>query len=170
MQQAVIWRGGTLASKGYSQGMTDQSLPPAARWLGYAGLMPQAIALLLALSGSEWGFVALAGGFAYGALIFSFLGGVWWGQALSAGRAGAATFVAAVLPSLIALALFLPWTLGYAWPGPSLLWLGLFIGLSPLVDRRLELSGSAFMRLRIHLSVGLGVLTILLGIVALQRV
>ena len=150
--------------------MTEQSLPPEARWLGYAGLLPQALALLLSLSSNEWGFVALAGGFAYGALIFSFLGGVWWGQALAGERVGAGTFVAAVLPSLIALALFLPWTFGYAWPGPSLLWLGLFIGISPLIDRRLDLSGSAFMRLRIHLSVGLGVLTILLGIVALQRV
>lgn len=150
--------------------MNDQSLPPAARWLGYAGLLPQAIALVLALTQDEWGFVALAGGFAYAALIFSFLGGVWWGQALAAGRAGAGTFTVAVLPSLIALALFLPWTLGHPWPGPSLLWLGFFIGLSPLVDRRLGLSGSDFMRLRIHLSVGLGALTILLGVVALQRV
>ena len=150
--------------------MTDKSLPPAARWLGYAGLLPQAIALALSLTGDEWGFVALAGGFAYGALIFSFLGGVWWGQALAAGRGSTGIFVVAVLPSLIALALFLPWTLGQSWPGPSLLWLGFLIGLSPLIDRRLGLGGSEFMRLRIHLSVGLAVLTILLGIVALQRV
>ena len=150
--------------------MENFTLPKAALVLGYAGLFPQAIALALALSGGEWGFVALAGGFAYAALIFSFLGGVWWGQALAAERTSIGTFIVAVLPSLVGLALFLPWTLGHPWPGPSLLWLGFFIGLSPLVDRRLQLSGPDFMRLRIHLSVGLGVLTMLLGAVALQRV
>lgn len=150
--------------------MTDTKLPEAAKWLGYAGLLPQLIAVILALRTEELGFVAMAGGFAYAALIFSFLGGVWWGQALSAGRASAGTFLVAVLPSLVALALFLPWTFGQQWPGPSLLWLGLLIGISPLIDRQLGLSGQEFMRLRVHLSVGLGALTILLGIIALQRV
>ncbi|XUU60380.1 DUF3429 domain-containing protein [Erythrobacter sp. HA6-11] len=138
--------------------------------LGYAGLIPQAIALALALSGGEWGFVAIAGGFAYAALIFSFLGGVWWGQALALGEAGAKPFLFAVAPSLMALALFLPWTVGWEWPGPALLYLGLFIGLSPLVDRTLSFADRAFMRLRLHLSVGLGILTIALGIAAIQTV
>ncbi len=138
--------------------------------LGYAGLLPQAIALALALSGGEWAYVAIAGGFGYAALIFSFLGGVWWGQALVSGHATAGPFVAAVSPSLIALALFLPWTFGWDWPGPSLLYLGVFIGLSPLVDRTLGLADHAFMRLRLHLSIGLGALTILLGFVAMQIV
>lgn len=132
--------------------------------LGYAGLLPQALALLLAINGGEFGYVALAGGFAYAALIFSFLGGVWWGQALSCGTANAKTYLIAVLPSLIALALFMPWTFGWSWPGPSLMILGLLLGLSPLVDRMLGLSDKAFMRLRIQLSLGLGILTILLGV------
>lgn len=148
----------------------SRSLDTAPLALGYAGLLPQAIALALALSGGEWGFVAIAGGFAYAALIFSFLGGVWWGQALGHGKEGAKPFFFAVAPSLIALALFLPWTFGWEWPGPALLYLGLFIGLSPLVDRMLGFADRAFMRLRIHLSVGLGILTIALGIVAIQTV
>ncbi len=86
----------------------DHLLTPAARWLGYAGLLPQAIAIGLALHGGEAAYIALAGGFAYAALIFSFLGGVWWGQALASREAGAGTYILAVLPSLIGLALFLP--------------------------------------------------------------
>ncbi|WP_394728384.1 DUF3429 domain-containing protein [Altererythrobacter sp. GH1-8] len=148
---------------------SDQSsLTAAPLALGYAGLLPQLIALGLVVMGGEWGYVAMAGGFAYGALIFSFLGGVWWGQAIADGQGGAKFFVAAVLPSLIALALFLPWTFGWEWPGPALIYLGLFIGLSPLVDNWLGLADRAFMRLRIHLSLGLGLLTILLGVVTLR--
>jgi len=40
------------------------------------------------------------------------------------------------------------------------------IALSPLVDRALGFAKPDFIRLRIHLSVGLGVLTIILGFVA----
>jgi hypothetical protein len=148
----------------------SQTFSDWARWLGYAGLLPQAIALWLALKGGPSGFVALAGGFAYAAAIFSFLGGVWWGQALANGRAGAGAFIVAVMPSLIAVAAFLPWTFGWSWPGPALIVLGLLIGLSWLVDRQLEFANRAFMRLRLHLSVGLGALTIALGLVAEQTV
>lgn len=159
---------------GFDANMNDKfdtpGLGTSALALGYAGLLPQAIALALALSGGEWGYIALAGGFAYAALIFSFLGGVWWGQALANKQASAKPFLFAVSPSLIALALFLPWTFGWQWPGPALLYLGVFIGLSPLVDRALGFADRAFMRLRIHLSLGLGMLTILLGVVALQTV
>lgn len=142
------------------------SLTPASRWLGYAGLLPQIICLGLALSGHDYGYTALAGGFAYAAAIFSFLGGVWWGQAIASGRGGAGAYVVAVMPSLLAVALFLPWTVGWDWPGPALMYLGALILASPLVDRRLGYAARDFMRLRIQLSVGLGVLTILLGIAA----
>ncbi|MDJ0643313.1 MAG: DUF3429 domain-containing protein, partial [Erythrobacter sp.] len=67
----------------------ETSLTTAARWLGYAGLLPQIVCVTLATSGHEFGYTALAGGFAYAAAIFSFLGGVWWGQALANGKAGA---------------------------------------------------------------------------------
>ncbi len=135
--------------------------------LGYAGLLPQLVAVLLYWHGGEWGWIALAGGFAYAALIFSFLGGVWWGQALASPTAPNWVYAVAVLPSLIGLGLFIPWTLGWAWPEPSLLWLGLILMASPLVDRALGLGSKSWMRLRWHLSLGLGLLTLVLGIMGL---
>jgi hypothetical protein len=143
------------------------SLSPAARALGYAGLLPQIICMALILTGHEWRYSALAGGFAYAAAIFSFLGGVWWGQAVSHGRAATGgAYVLAVLPSLVAVALFLPWTFGWDWPGPALLYLGALILLSPLIDRALAFADPGFLRLRWHLSIGLGGLTIGLGLLA----
>jgi hypothetical protein len=150
--------------------MDSPSLSRTSLALGYAGLLPQFIALALAWQGGEWGFVALAGGFAYAALIFSFLGGVWWGQALASTQASAGAFVVSVLPSLISLALFLPWTFGWEWPGPALLYLGALIAISPAVDRKLGFADAAFIRLRWHLSLGLGVATIMLGFIAMERV
>jgi hypothetical protein len=142
------------------------SLTPAARWLGYAGLLPQALCVALAASGHEYSYTALAGGFAYAAAIFSFLGGVWWGQALATGRGGAGAYAIAVLPSLVSVALFLPWSLGWDWPAPALMYLGALIALSPLVDRALGCAARDFFALRVQLSVGLGVLTIVLGFIA----
>jgi len=144
------------------------SLSPVARALGYAGLLPQAICLTLILMGHEWRYSALAGGYAYAAAIFSFLGGVWWGQALQSGRATAGAYVLAVMPSLLAVALFLPWTFGWEWPGPAMLYLGALILLSPLVDRALGFAQPDFLRMRWHLSLGLGGLTITVGILAGQ--
>lgn len=146
------------------------TLAPAARVLGYAGLLPQIICLGLVLMGHEWRYSALAGGFAYAAAIFSFLGGVWWGQALQSASAerpaSTGAYVLAVMPSLLAVALFLPWTFGWEWPGPALLYLGALIALSPLVDRALGFAQADFMQLRWHLSLGLGGLTIILGLTA----
>ncbi|MBV7267261.1 DUF3429 domain-containing protein [Erythrobacter ani] len=144
----------------------NTTLTPASRWLGYAGLLPQIICVALAVSGHEYRFSALAGGFAYAAAIFSFLGGVWWGQAIASGKGGAGAYLVAVAPSLLAVALFLPWSFGWEWPGPALIYLGTLIMVSPLVDRALGIAAKDFMRLRVQLSVGLGVLTILLGFVA----
>ncbi|MCL9982677.1 MAG: DUF3429 domain-containing protein [Erythrobacter sp.] len=142
------------------------SLSPAARALGYAGLLPQVICIAMLLTGHEWRYAALAGGFAYAAAIFSFLGGVWWGQAVQSGRATTGAYLVAVLPSLIAVALFLPWSFGWEWPGPALLYLGALIALSPLIDRALGFAQGDFLRLRWHLSLGLGSLTIALGLLA----
>lgn len=142
------------------------SLSAAARALGYAGLLPQILCLALVLAGHEWRFAALAGGFAYPAAIFSFLGGVWWGQAVQSGRATTGAYVLAVMPSLIAVALFLPWSFGWDWPGPALLYLGALILASPLVDRALGFAAHDFLKLRWQLSLGLGTLTIALGLLA----
>lgn len=146
------------------------SLDKTARALGYAGLLPQILCLAMVLIGHEWRYSALGGGFAYAAAIFSFLGGVWWGQAVQSGRATAGAYVLAVLPSLVAVALFLPWTFGWEWPGPALLYLGALIGLSPMIDRALGFAAPDFLRLRWHLSLGLGSLTIALGLLSRQVV
>lgn len=134
--------------------------------LGYAGLLPQILCLAMILAGHEWRYAALAGGFAYAAAIFSFLGGVWWGQAVQSGRGTARAYLVSVLPSLLAVALFLPWTFGWEWPGPALLYLGALILLSPVIDRALGFAPGDFLRLRLHLSIGLGSLTIALGLLS----
>ena len=150
------------------QPAAGHSVPPLARWLGYAGLLPQLAAVALVVSDSAWKWIALAASFAYAALIFSFLGGVWWGQVLQTPSAPRWWYGVAVLPSLIGLALFLPWTVGADWPGPSLLWLGLCIVLSPLVDRQLGLGDATWMRLRWRLSLGLGGLSLVLALLAME--
>lgn len=153
---------------------TPASLSSAARALGYAGLLPQVICVGMVITGHEWRYSALAGGFAYAAAIFSFLGGVWWGQAVqsarSSGPATTGAYVLAVMPSLLAVALFLPWTFGWEWPGPALMYLGALIMGSPMIDRALGYARGDFLRLRWHLSLGLGALTIALGLVAGQVV
>ncbi|MEE4154337.1 MAG: DUF3429 domain-containing protein [Erythrobacter sp.] len=141
------------------------SLTAASRLLGYSGLLPQVICVALVATDSEYRFTALFMGFVYATMIFSFLGGVWWGQAISGGRqARAQVYVLAVLPSLIGAALFFPLNIGWEWPGPALLYLGAFIALSPMIDRALGYARPDFMRLRWQLSLGLGGLTILLGV------
>ena len=80
---------------------TDPSLSPAARLFGYAGLLPQILCLTIAGLRLEYEYIALACGFAYAAAIFSFLGGVWWGQAISSGKARADAYLLSVLPSLL---------------------------------------------------------------------
>lgn len=146
------------------------SLTKTARVLGYAGLLPQILCVGLLAIGHEWRYAALAGGFAYAAAIFSFLGGVWWGQSLAGARARepatGGAYVLAVMPSLLAVALFLPWSFGWEWPGPALLYLGALILGSPLIDRALGYARADFLQLRWHLSIGLGVLTIVLGFLA----
>lgn len=154
-----------------------KDIPAAPRLLGFAGLLPQVTCLLAVLfGGAEWRFAALAIAWGYAALIFSFLGGLWWGLAAGATARGgepgghaapAWIYVAAVLPSLVALVTFLPWIWGMEWPGPSLMLLGLCLAASPLVDRKLAgIAPEWWMPLRWTLSLGLGGLTLVLGILA----
>lgn len=147
--------------------MTKQpaSIPAPARWLGYAGLLPQlAVVGALLTRDLEWRFTALAAGFAYAALILSFLGGLWWGLAAQApDRTPAWVWPASVIPSLVALLSALPWTTGDRWPGPSLILLGVSLIAALGVDYRLYRLGVApawWMPLRVPLSGGLGLLTI----------
>ncbi|WAT17657.1 DUF3429 domain-containing protein [Aurantiacibacter sp. MUD11] len=148
-------------------------VPPMPRRFGYAGILPQLACVLAAWFGPpEWQWSALAIGWAYAALIFGFLGGLWWGLAAAAPDEGRNApgwlWVAAVTPSLFALATFLPWVFGASWPGPSLLALGAALLVTPLVDARLvTIRPVWWMRLRIPLSLSLGGLTIALGVAAL---
>lgn len=146
-------------------------LSPAARTLGFAGLLPQiGCVVAIVVGGEAIYFLALALAYIYAALIFSFIGGAWWGLAASHADAPGWTYGAAVAPSLIALASALPWATGDEWPGPSLVLLGLCILLSPLVDIRLLRAGIApdwWLRLRVPLSIGLGTLTMVCAVAAL---
>ena len=151
--------------------MTDPSrhVPAAARWLGYAGLLPQiAVVATLSTGNVASRFTALATGFAYAALILSFLGGTWWGLAAqSNGRATKWIWTVSVAPSLIALLSTVPWTTGDPWPGPSLLLLGASLIGALFVDYRLVRLGIApgwWLWLRAPLSGGLGLLTIAAGL------
>lgn len=150
------------------------TLPFAARALGLAGLIPQVLVVAaLVMGGADVWFTALSVGYAYAALIFSFLGGLWWGLAAMGGaRAPTWAWVAAVVPSLLALASAWPWATGGEWPGPSLIFLGLAIVASLLVDLRLKAAGvtpGGWLALRVPLSIGLGSLTIAAGLISLFR-
>lgn len=142
-------------------------LPPAARQLGYAGLLPQLICAAYALDGGKWQWTAQAIAFGYAALIFSFLGGVWWGIGIARDDSPRWIFGVAVLPSLLALAAYAPWIIGWTWPGPSLVALGVLITASPLVDALIGQDTAGWQTLRLRLSLGLGGLTTLTGFAAL---
>ena len=144
---------------------TPSRVPPAARWLGYAGLLPQLGVVATLLTGNAASrFTALATGFAYAALILSFLGGIWWGLAAQAARrAPTWLWIVSIAPALVALLSAVPWTTGDPWPGPSLLLLGASLIGALFVDYRLYRLGIApdwWLWLRVPLSGGLGLLTI----------
>jgi hypothetical protein len=132
--------------------MRDQpasgGIPPIARLLGLSGLLPQLAAVALLLSGDPQSrYSALAIAYAYAAIILSFLGGLWWGLAARTDSP----------PRW-------PWMVGLRWPAPSLVVLGISLIAALLVDRALVRAGiapSGWMALRVPLSLGLGVLTVL---------
>lgn len=86
-----------------------KTIPRKASVLGYSGVIPfAAAALLVALGNADMRQLALDGFLIYGAVILSFLGGIRWGAAASAGNNAARGLVVSVLPSLWA-AFFLWW-------------------------------------------------------------
>ncbi len=142
-------------------------LPPAARQLGYAGLLPPLLCAAYAFDGGKWQWTAQAVAFGYAAVIFIFLGGVWWGIGIAREDSPRWIFGVAVMPSLLALAAYIPWIIGWDWPGPSLVALGVLITLSPLVDALIAQDTAGWQMLRLRLSLGLGGLTTLTGFAAL---
>ena len=144
-------------------------LPPLARVLGFAGLLPQAAAVVVLLAGdADQQTAALGLAYAYAALIFSFLGGVWWGLAAATGlKAPKWVWIVSVAPSLVALATSI---FRMAGPDPAvvLVVLGVLIAASILVDLKLKAAGltpEGWLALRAPLSIGLGVLTLVAGLI-----
>ncbi len=140
-----------------------------ARLLGFAGLLPQVAAMALVFVGGPLGAIGTVMAFAYGALILSFLGGIWWAIAMRrTERSQARLAGVAVLPSLVPLPLgFLMFAAEQ--PGLSLILLGSAILMMMTVDARLAASSevpSNWLRLRRPLSIGLGGMTIVIGILA----
>ena len=119
----------------------------SARLLGFAGLLPQLICLL-AVFDDGTRFIALSAAYFYAALIFSFLGGFWWGLAVASPGAPQWVYGVAVVPSLIAFVSGIPWMIGTTWPGPSLGLLGICLIAAlfakPFMDSALQ--GSALER------------------------
>ena len=133
---------------------------------GLAGLLPQATCLMLVIQGGPERWIALAAACFYAALILSFVGGMWWMAGLLSGLRTGWVYGLAVVPSLIGLAALLPWCLGWAWPGPSLVALALALFASSLVDRSLARHvtfPAGWLRLRLIMTGGLGLLTLLIA-------
>ena len=105
----------------------------------------------------------------YAALIFSFLGALWWGLAAAQViRARAWIWWAGVFPSLVSLLVVLTWASGHLGTAGALFILALGIAGSALVDRRLnelKLCPPGWTNLRLALSICLGTLTAACAIV-----
>ncbi len=146
--------------------MPETILPRPLITLGLAGLVPQAICLAAVANGGPERWIALAAGCFYAAIILSFLGGMWWMAGLLSGLRAGWVYGLAVLPSLIGFAALLPWTVGWSWPGPSLVVLALALLASPLVDRTLARHMAVppgWLRLRMVMAGGLGLMTLLIA-------
>lgn len=135
--------------------------------LGYAGLFPQiaAVATCVFAGDSDIGPMFA---FGYAALILSFLGGIWWGFAMRATERQGHIATLAVLPSLFGTGVILLSIARILPMGWALVLMGSAIVTTLLIDRHLvadHVAPAGWMALRIPLSIGLGALTILCGIV-----
>lgn len=148
----------------------------AAYLLGFAGLLPPLAAVALIALGrgdpTDLAWVPLLIGYGlaliYAAVILSFLGGIWWGFAMRRDAGQGRLVALSVLPPLVAAACVGGAALTVRDGGPlPLVVLGAAVMLTLLVDRHLVATGEApagWMRLRVPLSLGLGVLTIAAGL------
>lgn len=135
-------------------------MPAAARWLGYAGLIPFVAAAVAGLvsGANDFPVRALV---AYGAAILSFLGGVRWGLAMATAEPAALLrpLLISVLPSLAGWgALLLP-------TPTSLIVLSAAFSLLLLADLRLTSAPAWYGTLRVPLSLG-SIASLLAGLVA----
>lgn len=148
--------------------MTRPGIPSILRALGYAGLVPQAAAALVIVIGpADYRIGAMALALAYAALIFSFLGGLWWGLA-AAQLQDAPVWVwpIGVLPSLLSLAIGISWAAGIAQLPALLAILAAGIAGSVLVDLqfyRLAMCPRDWFSFRLQLSLSLAALAAVCG-------
>ena len=148
--------------------MVFSTLPRPLVILGLLGMAPQVLCLALVAQGGPDRWFALAAGCCYAAIILSFLGGLWWMAALLAGVRAEWVYALAVLPSLIGWAALLPWCVGWNWPGPSLMVLGVTLLASPLVEVALQRQiawPAGWLRLRWTMASGLGLMTMAMAVV-----
>lgn len=148
-------------------------IPALAKWLGYAGLVPQLVSLGLLLRGpSEWHDRALAFGIVYAALALVFAGGAWWGLAAAAPAAERRRslgwlWVAAALAPALAICGGLAFASGVVPAEPILVGLGAALLVSLGVDARLgPLAPPWWMALRVPLAIVLGAATLGLAFLA----
>lgn len=135
-------------------------IPPAALWLGLAGLIPflWGAATLVQPGLAEWGMRAIGPRFVgphvqlfYGTVILSFMSGVLWGFATRAGGRVAATgYALSVLPAL--------WAFFMVGGGPVAAAINLMAGFIALLALdylfwKQELAPPWWMRLRVLLTV-----------------
>ncbi|MXO97259.1 DUF3429 family protein [Erythrobacter aquimaris] len=144
-----------------------REIPSYPKWLGLAGLLPQLACVAIVLFGPEaWHEAARGVAAFYAALILSFLGGMWWGLAAGAPAAERRSalrwvWIAAVTPSLVALACLAPMAIWAIATEPALVMLGAALLISLGVDARLgQLAPPWWMHLRVPLSVILGSATL----------
>lgn len=136
--------------------------------LGAAGMLPAIAALVVALAGPvAWREVAGGVSAAYAAVILAFLGGSWWGLASAGDPASrpplGAALAVSVLPALAAwVALLLDHAGGLALLG--LLFLVTLPGDAWIARNRA--APEWWLRLRVPLSVGMAVVTLIAGAVA----
>ena len=140
----------------------DHKLSRLALLLGVSGLIPQMLALALTWHPPHAALAQFAG-FLYAALIFSFIGGLWWGIAAANRAAPKWLFAVAVVPALIAFGASLIWVARTGSAGLSLRIVGTALVVSPLIDWWLGRAGlvpRGWLFMRLVLSFGLGALTL----------
>ena len=130
----------------------SKTVPPAARMLGYAGILPfAALALVHAFTANGLQEMASTAFLAYGAVILSFIGGIGWGVATRSSNDLVSSLLMSVWPSLWGFTFLL-------WPGGTTSVAAMLLGfmLMGVADWLFPGPGSAawMTPLRIRLSLG----------------
>lgn len=126
----------------------ESSLPRGMSLLGWGGVLPFLLAVLVAWGLPQRAELAAAVFVSYGAVILSFLGGARWGRALAA-DVGPGRYVEAVLPGLVGFSALL--MVHVAWIALLLLATGFAVWL--VIDQRDPLWSRAYKRMRFGISI-----------------